>query len=740
MLFFFDCPKCLKVVKADSSLGGDMAECPHCESQLLVPMDAVGPGTIVGGFHLVKKLGVGGMGDVYLAEQPSLKRLVALKVLPPAMTRKERFLDRFIHETKMHGSLQHPNIATAYDAGCDRDIYYLAMEYAEGHDLNHALERRKRIGEAEALALCREVALALKYAWDRKKIIHCDIKPGNIILTTEGGVKVLDLGLSKSLVDMADLTQTGYMVGTPLYMSPEQADGSRDMDFRSDLYSLGSTLYHLVTGSPPYSGKTVSEVIAKRATTDARPARELNPDLSPGCENLLRRLLQRKPEQRFASYDDFLAAVERVRRGKKIPAVAGPPPWRRALLIAVGSLLLLASGLILLSGKKPPREDDPGPDPATEGVGEVNDDTALGQAFLAASLRLAEQPGDLDLHLRAFEALRTDARAQGQPDLALRADAQVQALRAKRDQEVNTIVNRLRQEAQALIDRHEYVRAGEVVQNYQGPYRLESEKARAALGQTLRAQAQSARLQAVERFLRELEAKADGLVQSGKTEEALALVEGGEGPLGPHSREERRALSQKFKQRLEAARLAREQAQAQARADSEWTAFLDRLALLLRKPAPIDALALLRGQARTNEVFAPIRSRVDAVEKDLLVLARADFLVLNSFTNDVGREVEVQLVRGPVRARIEGVNPPYVEASRRAEQAVLNYKWSITDLSLAEKWRRAEQSPPTQAPLLCAHLALAAGNEKAASGVLAKHPGEVAAALLRLLVPPSATP
>ena len=115
------------MVKADSTLGGDMAECPHCDSRLMIPMDAVGPGTIVGGFHLMRKLGTGGMGDVYLAEQPSLARKVALKVLPPAVTRKENFVARFEQEVRMHGALNHPNIATAFDAGNDRDIYYLSM-------------------------------------------------------------------------------------------------------------------------------------------------------------------------------------------------------------------------------------------------------------------------------------------------------------------------------------------------------------------------------------------------------------------------------------------------------------------------------------------------------------------------------------------------------------------------------------------------------------------------------------
>jgi Protein kinase domain len=729
MLLYFDCPKCLKVVKADSSQGGDTAMCPHCESHLLIPMDAVGSGTIVGGFHLVKKLGVGGMGDVYLAEQPSLKRQVALKVLPPAMTRKERFLDRFIHEIKIHGALQHPNVAMAYDAGCDRDIYYLAMEYVEGRDLNRTLEERTRLPEAEALRITREVALPLKHAWDRKKIIHCDIKPGNIMLTAEGGVKVLDMGLSKSLVDMADLTQTGYMVGTPLYMSPEQADGSRTMDFRSDLYSLGSALYHMATGTPPFTGKTVSEVVAKRATQDPRPARELNPDLTPGLENLLRRLLQRKPEQRFRDYDEFLVALDRVRRGKRIPAAAGPRPAARFGLAALGSLLLLGAGLILLSGKRP----EAGTDIAEDLPAPVPDDNSLAALLARAEARHTAEPGQPGLHLKTFETLRDDARARGETAVALRAEEHIRALREQIDAGVNAIVADLRAKAIGRINAHDYIGASEVIQSYTGPLRLESESARRDLGQAIKAQAASQRAEHAGRYLRDLESNAETLVRDGRAEEALKRVEEGEGPLGLVTRDERREMAKRLRQRLENTRPAPTPAPPAADpaaiAEREWSVTLTRLAALVRKGGTLDALGIMRSQVRTNEVFTPVRARSDQVEKDLLAMARTDFLVLNSYTNEVGREVEIQLTRGAVRVRVDRVNPPVLETSRRTEQGLQAFKWTVEDLSLAEKWRRAESLKIPEVPLLCAQLAFTAGNDKAARAALAKHTGELAAAL-----------
>jgi hypothetical protein len=728
MLFFFDCPKCLKVVKADSSLGGDMAVCPHCEAQLLVPMDAVGPGTLVGGFHLVRKLGVGGMGDVYLAEQPSLKRLVALKVLPPAMTRKERFLDRFVREVRMHGSLQHPNIATAYDAGVDRGIYFLAMEYADGVDLNQVLEREGRLPEAEALHIAREVAFALKHAWERKRIIHCDIKPGNLIRTSDGGLKVLDLGLSKSLVDVADLTQTGYMVGTPLYMSPEQADGSREMDFRTDLYSLGSTLYHLVTGRPPYTGKTVSEVIAKRATTDPRPAREWNPDLTPGCENLLRRLLQRDPARRFATYDAFLDALERVRRGRKIPASAGPPARIRLLQVGGGAALLLACAVILLAGRHASPPAPPPPPAATAGSA-----TDLLDGFASAERLERDQPQAFDLHLQAYRALSDTARARDLPALVLRAEEQARRVRELRDRQLNALMADLRAQAQALLDRHEYVRAAEVVQEYSGPLRLESEAARQTLAVAVRAQAQTRRKEAVEALLRDLEARAESLRSAGREAEAQALLEASPaGPLELASREERRALRDRLQRAWAEARAAR--AQQEIQAESAWRELLQRVAVQVRRGGAVEALGLWR-QARTNALYASRSARLESVERDLTTFARADFLVITAFTNDLQREVEVQLVRGPVRARVERVNPPVVEAARHTEQGSAHYKWTVADLAFTERWRRSEQHSAEVAPLLCAHTALAAGNDKAALNALGRHSGELARALVALLDP-----
>lgn len=310
MIVTFNCPFCGAGIEADGELGGDQAECPHCNQTLCVPAAGINPGSVIAGYEVCKKLGTGGMGEVFLARQVAMDRKVALKVLPPAMTKKKELVDRFLHEIRMAAQLEHPNIVTAFDAGEDAGYYYLAMSYIEGEDLHDRLARIGHMGEHYAFEIALKVAQALDYAWETHKILHRDIKPANIMIDKAGEVKLMDMGIAKSLNEDSNLTMAGMFVGTPYYMSPEQAKGQTDIDCRADIYSLGATLYNLVTGKKPFEGPNPVSILSKHLSEPLRSPQEHNPELSNAAAHAIHLMMAKNRARRYQSWDELIKDIK----------------------------------------------------------------------------------------------------------------------------------------------------------------------------------------------------------------------------------------------------------------------------------------------------------------------------------------------------------------------------------------------------------------------------------------------
>ena len=312
----FECPDCEKNIVADSSLCGNVIICKDCGSSVVIPIPGIQKGMEIGGFLLKDKLGVGGMGEVWLAYHAAMDRHVALKILSPKFTSNKEFLDRFIKEAKHSGKLNHPNIVTAYHAGSENGTYYLAISYVDGKSLKDRIDSGEMIPERESLLMAKSIADALRYAWDEFKIVHRDIKPANIIIDKKGVTKILDLGISKSLDEDNSLTMTGTFVGTPYYMSPEQALGDRNIDFRADIYSLGATLYHMLTGTLPFDASTVMAIVSRHLRDPLPPASERNPALSKQCCALLEVMMAKKREERQQSWLEVGNDIDLVLQGR----------------------------------------------------------------------------------------------------------------------------------------------------------------------------------------------------------------------------------------------------------------------------------------------------------------------------------------------------------------------------------------------------------------------------------------
>ena len=267
----------------------------------------------LGGYRVLEVLGVGGMGVVFLAEDPRLKRPVALKAMKPAVAASNSAKERFLKEAEATAAIEHDHIVTIYQVGEDRGIPFIAMRYLRGESLQARLDREHRLDQREVVRLGRQIALGLAAAHERG-LVHRDVKPDNIWLDSkQGRVKIVDFGLVRSTSQDAGLTQSGMVVGTPKYMAPEQAEGA-SVDHRCDLFSLGSVLYHLASGKPPFEGPNITSTLLAVAQANPTPIATRCPQLHSELSALIMRLLSKDPAERPQSATDVAEALEEIDR------------------------------------------------------------------------------------------------------------------------------------------------------------------------------------------------------------------------------------------------------------------------------------------------------------------------------------------------------------------------------------------------------------------------------------------
>jgi serine/threonine-protein kinase len=338
---------------------------------------------ILGGrYRVEQELGRGGMAKVFRGTDTVLGRPVAIKVLAPRFSDDASFVQRFRREAQAAARLSNPNVVGVFDTGTDDGVHYIVMEYVDGKTLAEYLAGGGRIMPERAIEIAEAVCEALAAA-HAQGVIHRDIKPGNIMITPSGQVKVADFGIARMTTSAETVEQTAAVLGTAAYLSPEQAQG-RPVDARSDLYSLGCVLYEMVTGRPPFTGDSPVAVASKHVLEPPTPPSKLNPDVSPELEAVILRALAKNPDNRYASAEELRADLERARRGLPVEATPVlpesaqtqvlrggprtevlPPPepprsrwWIPALVIggllaAIGVLLWLFASDILGGGPKP---------------------------------------------------------------------------------------------------------------------------------------------------------------------------------------------------------------------------------------------------------------------------------------------------------------------------------------------------------------------------------------------------
>ena len=306
----FDCPHCHRVF--DSNPGEDeVVLCPHCNGAVALPEKDLPPGTVIGGFEIIRLLGHGGMGNVYLANQISMNRPVALKLLLKSMTQDKESVKQFLNEARVSGQLNHRNIITAIDAGEIDETYYLVTNFIDGGDLEQKLEEDKIIPEKVSLRIIYKIADALQYAWESHGILHKDIKPGNIMLDSSGDAFLMDMGIAQFIGDAP--SEDEHILGSPFFMSPEQTRGER-LSWTSDLYSLGATLYNMVVGVPPYDADDVMKIIEmhSHAPFPLPSTRNKDAQVSKHTIRLMKIMMAKEPHDRFDSWGGLKEEISKI--------------------------------------------------------------------------------------------------------------------------------------------------------------------------------------------------------------------------------------------------------------------------------------------------------------------------------------------------------------------------------------------------------------------------------------------
>ena len=303
------CINCYSTIDAGADLIGSYQICPECSHKIFIPKTTLKPEDTVGNYEVDKLIGIGGMGEVYHVKSLLDQKDYALKIIRPSIINDEE-IEGFKNEIRMNLRVVHNNFIKAFESGTDdKGRLYLVMEFVQGHTLEDQIVQEGRFDEDQALSISLTVAKALQSAWQEWQIIHRDLKPSNILITKANIVKIMDLGVS---VNKHENNGETHIIGTPFYMSPEQIETPSEIDQRSDIYSLGATLYELITGTEPYKGRNSDEIFDNVLKVTPKHPAHVRPGVSQATCNLISHFMQKKPKDRPQTWEEAIQMIERA--------------------------------------------------------------------------------------------------------------------------------------------------------------------------------------------------------------------------------------------------------------------------------------------------------------------------------------------------------------------------------------------------------------------------------------------
>jgi len=312
----FQCPFCKGIVRVPNTDLGLECQCGHCSELVKAPPYRLSPSAVIADFIIMEEIGRGGMGIVYRAHQITLDRPAALKILSDQYAGNTEYVVDFIKEARAAAKLNHPHIVQAYAVGEDEGVYFFAMEYINGQTMKTYMKREGCVPIDYALEIIQQIAEALDYAWKEQHLIHRDIKPDNIMIAKNGRAKLADLGLARVAGEIED-ADSDEVLGTPQYISPEHLTGA-EMDVRSDIYSLGATLFHLITGRFVFEGRTATDIARKHLEAPVPSPKKINQKISDGVCDVIFKMMAKNPNDRYQTAGELVEDLRLVRKGKKL--------------------------------------------------------------------------------------------------------------------------------------------------------------------------------------------------------------------------------------------------------------------------------------------------------------------------------------------------------------------------------------------------------------------------------------
>ncbi len=712
------------------------------------------------GFEIIETMPRGGMSTVYKARQLSLDRIVALKTLPLTLAAEAADLDQFLAEARLTANLKHPNIVQVYDFGrAESGEYYFVMEFVSGYSVGDWIRRKQRLSEENALLVAQSVAEAMGYAWRTARIVHCDIKPDNLIIDGDGTVKVADLGLAKSMQLAAGraAAPAEMVFGTPNYISPEQSRGDAGLDCRSDIYSLGATLYHCLTGKMPFAGSSSLLAMDLQITDQIDDVQDVNPRVSPEAASLLEKMLAKECHRRQADWDDVVADIQRVIQGK-MPLGELPPPGASTMRrspqrgrrphakAAVTAPLPVAAGVpdrdstafrnmerqflqkqkrkrqvkpewwvagaialaVLILGILVARSVAHGGRPAA---------APGGQGGAAAPAPAAPAPAPSPAPAAPAPAGQGEGAALSPAELRARA-------RENSAREMFEFAYKWAQEHPARVD--------DIIQQYKNIANETRGTKYSLMALTEIDKLKDLSRVGADNVMRALDEQAAALIGKNEFAQAAAVYDQYQGPWAAETMERRGAPARELRERDARYR----QQKNIEETERQWRQLVDMVGDSLVAGDVPGALALVK-QAAELPALAARAKEIGALKSLLAAAALTDQRLLDSFRKSQGKEVTVSLLTGAEKVTIRGVQEDTIQADQitlvGAGQISRPKTFRIADLTLAEKRLRLGSEEGPALALMQGLLAVRDRDWKAAAACFAKTDPLLAGALLAKL-------
>ncbi|MFC1672067.1 protein kinase, partial [Planctomycetota bacterium] len=686
------------------------------------------------GYEFIKKLGEGGMGDVYLARQKSMERLVAVKILPSRLMKDKEFVDRFLREARLAGKIEHVNVVRGLDAGEHTGHHYFVMEYVEGKPLDELIPKGGALEEEYSLHICMQIARALGYA-GKLGIIHRDVKPSNILVTSDGIAKLCDMGLAKHLDAESQMTLSGITMGTPHYMSPEQARGDKSIDTRADIYSLGATLYHLVTGEPPFSGSSAAVVLTKHLTEEIPWPRDINSKVSENCCYLIEKMMAKDRKDRFKTAEELLADMEFVIDGKGLssgtlqvgrssvaragavkvkprPRVVraehGAHPW---LIWSIAAGVFVVFLIVLLASRGEKEKPPPAGEPAevVEEVRPTETPDTLKEMFEYAQKWAKDHPEDFDGGIAKYEMLKKSADGTV---WEMRSIDAIGGIGAAREKAASKAFAKIERRAKALAAKGDYDGAVAACRKLPGKFRSVL---------AARAGDAAAKLKAeVEGNISKVLASAEQLSKEGEPDGGIAELDGLAGvkyasladkitAMRARLQDEKKNVAETAKRKAEAA--------AKKKVEETWAAFDEKVLAGDYKAASLAVTQARRDpKVKDNSSLGALVALADEIEK----LRRSREKAKSSIKKLIGQKVTLDTVKGARTGTVRKIENDVIEllVDIKAEGIVAQTtnKIELEDLTPGQRAKLIPSVEPTTPGGWLAHAVLVMGEMSGKKG------------------------